>query len=174
MREEERQALERYGEVDAFHLHIIGHLQRARREIQNRLDTRGHGQVGHLLRGRGGDGQHRDADTVAFHDLAQVGDVEDRHAGPRLLADLLALVVEQRGDLEPFLAEARIVGKCEAEVAGAKDGDTQPSIEAEDLTQVPLQVAHVVADAAHPELAEVGEVLADLRRVQVKLFGQCL
>src|SRR5262249_13020546 len=44
----------------------------------------------------------------------------------------------------------------------------------EDLPQVPLQVADVVADAAHAELAEIGEVLADLRRVQVELLRQRL
>ena len=78
------------------------------------------------------------------------------------------------GDLEAFLAEARVVGEREAEVAGADDGDAQLAIETEDLPQVPLQIADVVADAAHAELAEVGEILADLRGVQVKLLGQRL
>ena len=40
--------------------------------------------------------------------------------------------------------------------------------------KVALQVADVVADAAHAELAEVGEVLADLRGVEVELFGERL
>ena len=82
--------------------------------------------------------------------------------------------VEQRRDLEAFLAEARIVGEREAEVAGAHDRDAQLAIEAENLPQVPLQIADVVADAAHAELAEVGEVLADLRGVQVELLGERL
>ena len=50
----------------------------------------------------------------------------------------------------------------------------QLAVEAEDLPQVPLQVLDVVADAAHAELAEVGEVLADLRGVEVELLGQRL
>ena len=37
-----------------------------------------------------------------------------------------------------------------------------------------MQVLDVIADAAHAELAEVGEVLADLRRVEVELLGQRL
>ena len=37
-----------------------------------------------------------------------------------------------------------------------------------------LQIADVVADAADAELAEVGEVLADLRGVQMELLGQRL
>ena len=37
-----------------------------------------------------------------------------------------------------------------------------------------LQILDVVADAAHAELAEIGEILADLRGVQVELLGQRL
>ena len=37
-----------------------------------------------------------------------------------------------------------------------------------------LEIAHVIADAAHAEFAEVGEVLANLSRVQAKLLRQRL
>ena len=47
-------------------------------------------------------------------------------------------------------------------------------IEAEDLAEVALQVAHVVADAADAELAEIGEVLPNLRGVQMELLGERL
>ena len=57
---------------------------------------------------------------VAPHELPQLADVVDRHAAARLLPDLVAQVVEQRRDLEPFLAEAGIVGEREPEVAGAR------------------------------------------------------
>src|SRR5687768_11101303 len=40
-REIERQALQRDGEVHAFQLHVRRHLQRAGREVENRLDARG-------------------------------------------------------------------------------------------------------------------------------------
>ena len=101
-------------------------------------------------------------------------DVVDRHAAARLLADLLVQVVEQRGDLEAFLPEARIVGEREAEVAGAHDRDAQLPVEAEDLPQVAPQILDVVADAADAELAEVGQILANLRGVQVELLGERL
>ena len=39
---------------------------------------------------------------------------------------------------------------------------------------MPLQIADVVADAADAELAEVGEVFANLRGVQVELLGERL
>ena len=111
---------------------------------------------------------------VAARELLQIVDVVDRHAAARLLADLRAQVVEQRRDLEAFLAEARVVGEREAEIAGADDRDAQLAIEAEDLAQMPLEIADVVADAADAELAEVGEVLADLRGVQMELLGERL
>ena len=119
-------------------------------------------------------GDDGDADAVAPRDLLEIVDVVDRHAAARLLADLVAQGVEQRRDLEPFLAEAGIVGEREAEVAGAHDRDAQLAIEAEDLPQVALQIADVVADAADAELAEVGEVLANLRGVQMELLGERL
>ena len=77
-------------------------------------------------------------------------------------------------DLEAFLAEAGVVGERQAEVAGAHDRDAQLAIEAEDLPQVPAQVLDVVADAADAELAEIREVLANLRGVEVELLGQRL
>ena len=82
--------------------------------------------------------------------------------------------VEHRDDLEAFAAEARVVGQRQAEVAGAEHRHPQLAVEAEDLAQVQLQILDVVADAAHAELAEVGQVLADLGGVQVELLGQRL
>ena len=75
---------------------------------------------------------------------------------------------------KPSCRKPGIVGEREAEVAGADDRDAQLAIEAEDLAQVALQIADVVADAADAELAEVGEILANLRGVQVELLGQRL
>ena len=88
--------------------------------------------------------------------------------------DLRAQVVEERDDLEPFLTEARVVGERETEIAGADDRHAELAIEAENLAQVALQIADVVADAADAELAEVRQVLANLRGVQVELLGERL
>src|SRR5438445_2719312 len=100
--------------------------------------------------------------------------VVDRHAAARFLTDLRAQVVEERDDLEAFLPESGIVGEREAEIAGAHDRDAQLAIEAEDLAQMALQVADVIADAAHAELAEVGEILSNLGGVQMELLGERL
>ena len=77
-------------------------------------------------------------------------------------------------DLEPFLAETRIVGEREAEVAGAHDRNAQLAIEAENLPQMAFEIADVIADAADAELAEVREILPDLRRVQMELVRERL
>ena len=90
------------------------------------------------------------------------------------MPDLFAHGIEQRGDLEPFIAEARVVRERQPEVAGAHDGDGDAAVEAEDLPQVPPQLLHVVAHAAHAELAEVRQVLPDLGGVEVELLGEPL
>jgi len=48
------------------------------------------------------------------------------------------------------------------------------SIETEDLRNVRAQILDVIADAAHAKLAEVTEVFANLRGVQMKLLGERL
>ena len=119
-------------------------------------------------------GNHRDVEPVAARDALQLLDVEDRHATLRFVADLLVGGVEERGDLEAFLAESGIVGQRKAEVAGTHDHHAQLAIEPENLPQMPAQFLDVIADAAHAELAEVREVFSDLRRVEVELFGKRL
>src|SRR6185436_15652664 len=107
-------------------------------------------------------GNDRDADAVAPGVLLQILDVVNRYAATRLLPHLVLDVVEERGDLEPFLPKARVIGKRQPEVSGADDRHAQLAIETEDLLQVPAQIAHVIADPAHAELAEVREILANL------------
>ena len=92
----------------------------------------------------------------------------NRHAAARVLPHLLAGRVEQRDDVEAVRAETGVVGQGHAEVAGAEDDDLDRAVEAEDLAQVALEILDVVADAANAELAEVGQILADLRGVQVE------
>ena len=90
------------------------------------------------------------------------------------MADLFIGGVEQRGDAEPFLAEARVVGQRQAEIAGAHDRNVQLAVEAQDLAEVAAQLLDVIADSADAELAEVRQVLADLRGIEVELLSQRL
>src|SRR5262245_32007532 len=98
LREEEREALKRHGEIHALQLHVLRDLQRAGRKVQDRLDPGGDDEVEDLLGGGCGDCDDRDADTVALGDLLEIVDVVNRHAAARLLADLVAQVIEERGD----------------------------------------------------------------------------
>src|SRR5262245_2393414 len=107
-------------------------------------------------------GNDRDIEPVATDHFLQLFDIEDRHAAARLMADLFVGRVEERGDLESFLTESRVIGERETEVAGAHDRHTQVSIEPEDLTQMAAQLFDVVADTADAEFAEVREILANL------------
>src|SRR5262245_51202543 len=50
--QEKRQALQRHCQIDALELHVRRRLQRARGEIEHRLDARGDNQVEDVLRGR--------------------------------------------------------------------------------------------------------------------------
>src|SRR3954470_18745363 len=172
LREIERQALERDRQVDALQLHILRHLQRARREIEDRLDAGGDHHLHHPLRVRRGNRDHRDVQPIAAGQPLQLLDVEDWNAAALLVADLLVGRVEQRDDLEPFLAEPRIVGERQPEIAGTHDHHAKPAIEPEDLAQVTSQIGDVIADAAYAELAEVREVLANLRGVEMELLGE--
>src|SRR5579862_774544 len=117
LRQEKREALERDGQVDAFELHAGRHFERARGEVQHRLDAGGDDEIEHLLRGGGRHRDDGDADALALRDLLQIVDVVDRHTVLRLLPDLFFHRVEQRGDLEAFLPEAGIVGQRETEIA---------------------------------------------------------
>jgi len=47
-------------------------------------------------------------------------------------------------------------------------------IEPEDLAQVPAELLDVIADAPDTQLAEIREVLANLRGIEVKLLRQRL
>ena len=152
-----------------------GTVQRARREVEDRLHAggrpRGSPRAARPRRARRSTAMPmRSWRTMRFN----CADVVDGDAACETVADLLVEHVEEGDDLEAFLPEAGVVGEREAEVAGAHDGHAEAPVEAEDLPQVPAEILHVVADAADAELAEVGEVLADLGGVQVELLGEAL
>src|SRR5262245_50044183 len=119
-------------------------------------------------------GDHRNVESLAPDDALEVLDVEDRDAAPRFVADLFIGRIEERRDLKPFLTESRIVRKGKPEVARPHDRHTQAPIESENLAEVTTQFLDVVADTSHTELTKVREVLANLRRVEMKLLGQRL
>ena len=148
--------------------------KRAGREVQDRLDAGGDHLVDHALRRIGRYRNHGNPDLLFRGDAAELLDVENRHAEARLLSHLIRQRVEERDDLEALLAESGVIGQREPEIAGAQNGDFQLALQAKNLTQVALQVLHVITNAADAELAEVCEIFPDLRRVQVKLLRKRL
>src|SRR4051812_25569830 len=113
LRKVEREAFERHGQVHALEFHVGRHLQRSRRKVENGLDAGGDDLLHHRLRIRRGHRDDADVEAVASRDLLQFFDVVNGDAAARPLADLLVGSVEQCGDLEPFLPEPGIVGKCQ-------------------------------------------------------------
>ena len=96
------------------------------------------------------------------------GDAADR------AADLLRIGVEDRGDVDPVLGEDRRARDRLAEAPGADERDVVLALRAEDLADLGEQRVDVVADPALAELAEGGQVAADLRRVDVRVVGDLL
>src|SRR5262249_4703002 len=99
---------------------------------------------------------------------------QNRYAGTRALADFLPHRVEERRNFEPLGSKPRIVRKRQPEVASAHYRQTDAAIEAENLLQMPPQLLDVVPDSPHAELTEVGQVLANLRGVEMELLRQGL
>ena len=101
-----------------------------------------------------------------------------RSRAPRRLADLGAddarVDVEHGDDLEAVVGEDVGAGDRLAEVAGAEEGDVVLAGGAQDLADLRDQRLDVVADPALAELAEAGEVAADLGRVDVRVLGEFL
>ncbi len=157
-----------------FELDAARDFDRAGREIEDGLHAGRDHRVDRELRRRRRHGDHHDANPLALDDLPKIACVGDQNPAARAPADLLLERVEQRDHLEPVLAEAGVIGKREAEVAGTHDRHTDVAIETEDLLQVPPQLLDVVPDAAYAELAEVRQVLPNLRRIQLELLGKRL
>ena len=165
-----RQTLQRYGEIDAFELHFDRHLQGARREVQNGLDPCVNDLVDDRLRVVRGYGDDRNVESLATREPFQVAYVVNGYTATRFMSDFLVRDIEQRSNLEPLLAEAGVVGEREPEVSGTHDAHSQASVESQNLTQMTAEFLDVIADAPNSELAEICQVLANLRRIQVELF----
>src|SRR5688572_30129387 len=174
LRQVERETLERHGQIHALQLDVFRYLQGAGREVQNGFDTGCDDLIHDGLRMRRRHGDDGDVEPLTPHDPLELLDVVDRYPAPRLVANLLVGRIEERGDLEPFLTKPGVISERETEIAGAHDGHAQLSIEAENLPQVPAQFLDVIADAAHAELAEVREILANLGGVEMELLGERL
>ena len=85
-----------------------------------------------------------------------------------------ASLSKRAADAKILLVESHVIGQGHPQIARTHNADPMLPVQTKDLTEMGPQLGHVVADAPHPEFAEIGQVLADLGRVQLKLFGQSL
>src|SRR5262245_7787003 len=160
-------------EVDVLETDVAGDLDASGREVQDRLDSGRDQLVGHRLRRFHRDRDDRDLDAAGLHLAAEIAAREDRRQldlGP----DLRRSLIKDGRDAEALTGEAPVVEQRRAEVAEADERHRPLAIEPEDPLQLSFQAGDVVADAADAELAEVGKVLADLRRVEVEAVRQLL
>ena len=93
---------------------------------------------------------------------------------PMSMPILRRLGVEDRGDVDAVLREDRRARDRLAEAAGADERDVVLPLRAQDLADLAEQRVDRVADTALAELAEVREIAADLRRVDVRVVGDLL
>src|SRR4029079_13708484 len=91
-----------------------------------------------------------------------------------LLADLALVGIEDRDDLEAVVGEHVRAGDGAAQVPRAEQRDVVLAGGSQDLPDLRQQRVDVVADPSLSELAEPGEVAADLGRVDVRVVGELL
>src|SRR5438552_2101249 len=91
-----------------------------------------------------------------------------------MTADLLSVVIKQRDNSEVRFREAMVICQRSSQPPRTHDADAMWSIEAENLCQMLAQIVHEITCAAHTELAEVTEILANLRGVEIELLGEFL
>ncbi len=171
--EEVAQLLEVDRQVDVLGRHVGVLLEPDGREVEHRLDAcRGQGIVVVLGGGRR-HREHADLGAGPPHHRRQLGDVRDHEVADGR-AHLLEVVVEAADDGEGLVVEADGAGQGRAQVAHADHHHGPRPVDSQQGGQPFAQLIHLVADAADAELAELGEVLADLGGRQPVAVGQLL
>src|SRR5690606_35546233 len=166
----EREDLEFDRQVDLAHVDALRDRQDDGREVQHARAARGHDAIAHPLGGARGGRDHGDGHAVVRDDLLQPVDVLHRHPGD-LLADDGLVRVEQSRDPEAAGRETAVAGQCPAKVTDADDRDHPVLGEPQFAGDLVDEVLDLVPHAARPIRAEVGQVLAELRRVDAGRRG---
>ena len=91
-----------------------------------------------------------------------------------LAADLFRVVVHRRHDPKGAVREVEEMGQRLTQVAAADDDDRVCAIEAEQLIEARGEIGDPIADAPHPELPKVGEILPNLGGGEVQTAGESL
>ena len=136
-------------------------LEDDRREVEHSLDAGHHEAVDHGLGILDGHAEDREFDGFLGDEFLQVRVGENRD-GHSTGAGGFRIRVERGDDFESFLLEAMIAQQRGAEIPRADEDDRLEVFAAESLTNDRGERLDRVAEAAGTELAEVGEVLAEL------------
>src|SRR4051794_5255977 len=108
-------------------------MQRAGRKVQDALDAGCDDLIDDRLRMRRRYGDDGDVEPLAASDSLQLFDVVNGHSATRLVPNLVGRGIEERRNLETFLAKTGIVRQRQTEVTSADDGDSQAAVEPQDL-----------------------------------------
>jgi hypothetical protein len=159
--------------IGGVHLHVRRRVDQRLRVVEDDLHARLDQAIGRVLRCVGRDGQHADHDAAIANDRVELVQRAHEHAAERR-PDLPGVGVEGCGDRDAVLGEDRRRGDRRAEATRADERDVVLPLCPQDLADLREQRIDRIPDAALAELAETGEVTADLRRVDVRVFGDLL
>ncbi len=148
------------GEVDAVDDDVFGDVEDGGGEVEDGLDAGFDEGVGDFLGAGGGDGEDGHLDLVLLDEAVHGGEGEDGDG--EVAAAGFGGDVEGGDDFETFFAEAAVAEEGGAEVPDADEDDGLETVVAEDFADGGGEAIDVVAEAAGAELAEVGEVFAEL------------
>src|SRR6266568_4687505 len=154
-------------QVDLPHVYPFRHAQHERSEVEDARDASRDEPVADGLRGPGGGGDHADRDLVPGHHGLEFVDMPDGQPRDPAAHDS-RVAVEHGGDREAAGDETSVIGQGPAEVARAHDDHRPVLHQAERPGHLVDEVVDVVADPPDPVGAEVGQVLAQLGRVDAR------
>jgi hypothetical protein len=144
-------------------------------EVEDSADAGGDEFVGDALRGFAGDAHDGEFDVLGGDDFGEIVHGFDGELAEGVTG-FVGVGVENGGEAEAFAEEAAVGDEGAAEVTGADEEDVPDFVGAEDFAELGDELIDAVADAGVAELAEVGEVFADLgvgvAKGVAELFGR--
>jgi hypothetical protein len=142
-----------------------------RRKIHYGFDARLCYRIQNALGERRGNGDDRDIYLIFFGDAGKIFDVENLDRRRLFFRFFFG---QRRTSQRPKNSSAsnRNNQPARSQTTRADNRHAMPGVESENFRQMLAQIVHVITDAAHAELAEISQILANLRRIQMKLFCQ--
>lgn len=161
----ERQLLEVNGEIDGHDGDAGGRVQGNRREVEQAQNAGGQEALRRCLGLGGRNGDDSDADLFRVDDGRELGHgSDDETIGLGQGASHEAHVgVKNRRDAEAPAGEPTVGGQGPSQIACSDEGGCPDVVGAEDQAGLFDESVDTVSEPRTAELAEVGEILSDLR-----------